>query len=376
ALDAILSRAMSSKDPEALNATIGDILRKVSPERQQAALNVIQQRRQEITERKQAELFAKAASGQATKEELQQLDPKYAVELEKVRASASTAGGITAKPVPSEIVKEMDRVIKENPNATAEELGIKFAEAQVPPIYYNNFLESRRQAEAADKKTESDRNKLNRQETRPFKEDIIKRGQAAEEGIRNKKALEEIIDKGNLDDPTFAVIAEAIPFGLGQRLLSTDTVTYKAALVEEFVDLQKIFKGQTRTAELNILQKKLADTYLTDEQKKAILKTRITALQTDIIRRDAARQVNPNLDLFAFEEQVSKLADKRMAELANEVIDKNKAIIDEAERKKQRPLDPDNPEDLQIIQQIYKEAGGDKKRAIAIAESKGYKVRL
>lgn len=214
-----------------------------------------------------------------------------------------------------------------------------------------------------------------RQETAPIKKDIMDRAELSREGIRNKQNLMNIIDRGDLDDPTFAAFASNLPFNLGKRLLSNDTVEYKGGLVDEFGDLKNIFKGATRVKEVEIYEDKLPDIYLTNAQKKAILKSRINSSKIDILREEAAQEVEdkfPELTALKFRSKVEELLQPKINALFNSTWGEQKAVIDQAEARKKLPLDPNDPDDLSIMQQIKKEAGGDKEKAKALAKKKGY----
>lgn len=214
-----------------------------------------------------------------------------------------------------------------------------------------------------------------RKETLPLKQKIMERAESSREGIRNKQHLLSIIDKGNLDDPTWAAFASNLPFNLGKRLLSNDTVEYKGGLVDEFADLKNVFKGATRVKEVEIYEDKLPDIYLNDAQKKAILKSRINSSKVDILREEAAQEVEenyPELSALKFNKKVEELLQPKINALFDSTWGEQKAIIDQAEARKKLPLDPSDPDDLNIMQQIKKEAGGDKAKAKAIAKKKGY----
>ena len=194
--------------------------------------------------------------------------------------------------------------------------------------------------------------------------------------LKIKKKLLELIDTNNLDDPTYAAVAEALPLNLGKRLLSPETYWNNVGLIEEFGDLRRLFQGQTRVKEINLLEQKIADLYLTDEQKKRILKSRINALNGDVLRSDIAAELEkelPNAGIGEFTKELEKRYKDQMKTIANTTIDEQKAIIKEAEDLRKKPLEASNPNDAQILRQILQEAGGDKEKAREIAKKKGYR---
>lgn len=215
-----------------------------------------------------------------------------------------------------------------------------------------------------------------RAETMPIRKEIAEKARSAQQGIENKKRLIETIETGNVDDPTYAVVAQLLPFRLGERLLSPESVVYRAGIIDEYKDLRTIFQGQTRMKEIDLLEDKIASLYLTDEQKKAILSSRIDALQSDVIRGEVAAELEAEGDFggaLQFQKKVDQHSKERMEGLFNRILDQNQAIIKDAENLKNMTLDINNPEHIHIIDQILAEANGNWKEAEKIAKKKGYK---
>lgn len=231
--------------------------------------------------------------------------------------------------------------------------------------------ERREQTKSKEKKTES-----LRKETLPIRQEISERAESARRGIENKQKQLELIDTGNINDPTYATVLEHIPLKFGQRFLSPETVQYKAGLVQGYGDLKTIFSGATRVKEVEILENKLADLYLTDQQKKAILKSAIDIQKVDLIKEEAAAELEDegkNFGILQFRREVEKKAKPKIDALFNKIIDEQKAIIKDAENRKNITLNDTDPQDAQVIDQILQEAGGDWRKAEKLAKQKGYK---
>tara|TARA_R110002126_G_scaffold103876_1_gene237056 strand:- start:616 stop:1791 length:1176 start_codon:yes stop_codon:yes gene_type:complete len=314
-------------------------------------------------QQQQAGILSRMLSGQGTPEEAAQLDPGAQLELAKMQYQAQNKaplGGLSGQPVPPEFAEIAERVINDNPDATADQLLIAMDKAGLPRTYSDPFVETRRGTEEQTSKAETTKQETIRKETFPIKQAIAEKAEAARQGIQNKQNLSKIIDTGNLDDPTFVAFATSLPFKLGERLLSPETVEYRAGLIDEFKDLKTIFSGQTRNSELDILQKKMPDIYLNDTQKKGILKSRVNALKADIIREDAAAEVEekfPNLGIFQFQKKVDELAKPQLDLLFDRIIEEHNFIFDQAEKRNSRPLDANDPEDVEIINQVIKGKG-------------------
>lgn len=350
-------------------------LAKIENEKQKNLSQMLQQSKKEEFDKEQSEILADYAEGkEVSPERRRKLSSQN--QLAAMRfTNKAPAGGITGQPVPQEISQKIPEILNENKKSTADELALAFDQSGVPRIFSNSYIESRRRQEETSAKGEQAISKEIRKEVAPIKKEIASRAQSARLGIENKQKLLNLIDTNNLDDPTFATIAYAVPLNLGKRLLSPETVEYKAGLIEEFGDLRKLFQGQTRIKEIDLLEDKLADVYLTDEQKKRILKSRINSLKADIIREKAAAKVEqeyPNLGVLQFQRKVEEIAKPKLEKLFNSILDEHKFIIDQAEKRKELPLNPEDPEDLVIMQSLLREAGGDKKRAWELAKKKGY----
>ena len=288
-------------------------------------------------------------------------------------------GGLGGQPVPPQYASDINTVINENPNATPEQLEILFNNAGIPQSFTKSIVESRRREGERKTVQESKVEERREKEKAPFRQKIIEDANAAREATENKQELLRLIDTGNINDPSFAAVVTALPFKLGERLLSPETVTYRAGLIDEYKDLKTIFVGQTRTAELDILGKKVADIYLTDEQKRAILKSRIRALDAPLAREQAVIQVdrdNPNLSAAEWNLEVRKVEKQKRQAILNRFLDEQNSIIDQSEKRKKNPLplDPSDPGDNDIAKQILMEARGDKDKARKIAAKKGYKL--
>lgn len=215
-----------------------------------------------------------------------------------------------------------------------------------------------------------------RTEVAPIKKEISDRAELARRGIKDKEKLIDIINTGNINDPTYATILEKIPFNLGKRLLSNETVEYKAGLVQNYGDLKTLFTGATRVKEIEILEEKIPDLYLTDQQKKQILLSSIDSHKADILREEAAAEIEEEGKLYGpiqYRKEVDKRVKPKLDALANRVIDQQKAIIRDAENMRGIQLDPSDPEHMEIATQILNEAGGDRTKARALAKKKGYK---
>lgn len=375
AIESILSQAMDTGDPQVLQQSIGKILSSVSPERQGPAIAYLQNAYQNV-ERKRQEDQQRQAAQQAGYTYGAPPQVAAAQVREKAKNDRIARYGLSPNQ-PSNLQENISPEIQ-NSNKTPFE---NMTDSQLTLATGSPDREISEPAKA-ELKNRQEITKENRadireakKETLPLKQEIISRANASRESIRNKENLIKLIDQGNIDDPTFAIFAESLPYNLGKRLLSEDTVEYKGGLVDEFSDLKNIFKGATRVKEVEIYENKLADIYLTDSQKKSILKSRVNAAKIDLLREEAAAEVDekfPGISALQFNKKVDEILQPKLDALFNNVWSEQKFIIDQAEEKKKTPLDPSDPEDNKIMRQILIEAGGNKDKAFDLAKKKGY----
>lgn len=214
-----------------------------------------------------------------------------------------------------------------------------------------------------------------RKETLPIRTQIAERGELARRGIESKQNALKIIRTGNINDPTFATIMDNLPFKLGQRMLSSETVEYKAGLVDNYSDLRSLFTGATRVKEIEILENKIADIYLTDEQKTRILESRINAHKADVIRAEEAAKMEEEGQFYSigrYNQELEKRVRPKLDALFNQILNEQESIIKDAENRKKIPLNFNDPDDVQIIEQIFLEAGKNPEKAEELAKKKGY----
>jgi hypothetical protein len=159
-------------------------------------------------------------------------------------------------------------------------------------------------------------------DTSKLRTDLANKSSHAQKAILNKEHLTNLIEKGNIDNPLLVSLADRLPKGFRESLLSNDSLLYESGLFEEFGVLRDMFPGQIRVAELQILEPKLASLYKNDEAKKAILQQGIKALKADIIRGKAASDVekeHAEYTVARFNEEVEKRAAPGLERLYNSI---------------------------------------------------------
>lgn len=215
-------------------------------------------------------------------------------------------------------------------------------------------------------------------DTSKLRSEVAQESAAARDAIENQKDLLEKVKAGELDDPTYAALAELIPFHLGERFLSPGSVEYRSQLINEYNQLKTIFKGQTRVEEIKLLNSKLAHLYLTDEQKDRVLNNSIKKLEAVAAKGEIAAEIeaeHPEYGSLRFQNELNKRLDERKKEISNQIVDEYQAITEQAEALKKTPLDNTNPEHVQILKQFYDRAAGNKMKAAALLKKEGYQLK-
>jgi len=353
---------------------MNQILSRVSPQRQQSALDILQKRRDAIiknqSEQQRISRLKKFGIDpdqpeEAIKEQIKSKEAK--------RRLSDLSGGQPSQDGEIPLTTNQDQNVDQGLISLTDD---QLVVASSDPSFGRAAIQEL-QRRQADKKANLADIRERRKEVAPFIKKISDDADLAREGIANKERLLEKVETGNINDPTFANAMTLIPGNFGERFLSTDTITYRSGLIDEFKDLRKVFQGQTRVKEIELLEKKIPDIYLTNEQKKGILKERIGILGLDILKEQAAEEIDEEfgdkgLSLLKYK----KLVNERYAELAkskaDQFIDNVSKIISDAEKNNERPLSRSNPEDVQILQSILDEAGGDEKKALKLMKARGF----
>jgi hypothetical protein len=170
---------------------------------------------------------------------------------------------------------------------------------------------------------------INAKGSQKFIEGIAQRATDARKAIRNKENQLRLIAKGDLDNPLVAQIADFLPKGFGNMLLSADSQLYRSTMFDEFGIIKNMFPGQIRTKEIELLEDKLADLFKNDEAKKAIIANGMEKANADIIRAQAAREVmseNPDLNVLDLEEAIEEKAAPELQKLYDKIINEYERI--------------------------------------------------
>ena len=342
-IDQILGQAAQSNNPADIRGAIGQILSQVQPARQKDAIAVLQKR-------------------------LDQMSAKPAAPL----------GGLSGQPVPPEVSNAIKRVIDENPNANADELASKMDQAGIARAYSNSFVENRRRQNESTEATARTVNTENRKNVSDYTLNIMNKADAARESLIDKRNQIDLIETGNINDPTVVTAATSIFGQFADRFLSDDTIKYRGGLINNYKDLRTVFSGPTRVKEIELLEEKVPGLHLSDSQKLGLLNAQIPLLNKDILMEDAVGIVldnpnNQNLSPYEFRKKVRTAFDELSKNAFDTFISESNRILDEA-KESNKTLSMSNPSDAKIVREIYMEAGQDQDKAKKLAAKRGITI--
>ena len=342
-IDQILGQAAQSNNPADIRRAIGQILSQVQPARQKDAIAVLQKR-------------------------LDQMSAKPAAPL----------GGLSGQPVPPEVSNAIKRVIDENPNANADELASKMDQAGIARAYSNSFVENRRRQNESTEATARTVNTENRKNVSDYTLNIMNKADAARESLIDKRNQIDLIETGNINDPTVVTAATSIFGQFADRFLSDDTIKYRGGLINNYKDLRTVFSGPTRVKEIELLEEKVPGLHLSDSQKLGLLNAQIPLLNKDILMEDAVGIVldnpnNQNLSPYEFRKKVRTAFDELSKNAFDTFISESNRILDEA-KESNKTLSMSNPSDAKIVREIYMEAGQDQDKAKKLAAKRGITI--
>lgn len=303
ALDQILSEASQSNDPNDLNNAIGQILSRVSPDRQPAAIKVLENK-------------------------LDRLKPKAPV------------GGLSGQPVPDEASKAIEYVVKNNKDASADELAMKFDAAGIPRAYSNSYIENRRRMDETGSKNTVEKIKQDRKEQLKFHDDTAKydaklmdSASKAQNQLSSIMDIEEAVDSNNVSPMSLSNMFRS--FGekgraFSDAILNKDEATILANIPYLLEGWKDVFGIRLTDADLKLLEGKLPGIGKSKEANKAIISVmKKYAKQAELKNTigDEIKEANNGLRPLGYDRKVEKRF-KEMTESVKIINPRNGRVIE------------------------------------------------
>ena len=251
-------------------------------------------------------------------------------------------------------------------------------QAGIARAYSNSFVENRRRQNESTEATARTVNTENRKNVSDYTLNIMNKADAARESLIDKRNQIDLIETGNINDPTVVTAATNIFGQFADRFLSDDTIKYRGGLINNYKDLRTVFSGPTRVKEIELLEEKVPGLHLSDSQKLGLLNAQIPLLNKDILMEDAVGIVldnpnNQNLSPYEFRKKVRTAFDELSKNAFDTFISESNRILDEA-KESNKTLSMSNPSDAKIVREIYMEAGQDQDKAKKLAAKRGITI--
>lgn len=243
---------------------------------------------QQKEDKRKADLAVKYGLDPDEVEDLKSSDiPAYARSLKEPKIP------IGEKPVPKEYSEKIEKILAENPRASAEKLELEFDKEGIPPGYTSRYTETRRrdqERETTDKgKTIDIHNSWSK-----YDEELRSSADTARKQIEAMKDIQEALEEG-ASDP-FGLVNWAKNFGpLGETLsnafLSAAQGKMGAAIPQLIEGFRQLFGQRITDADLRILQDKLPSFGKTKEANEAILKILKKYAEPAITKYEVAKEI-------------------------------------------------------------------------------------
>lgn len=249
-------------------------------------------------------------------------DPSMAERVSRPQKDKSPLGGLGGTAVEPEIAEAIDRVIRENPEATAEELELSFNKAGIPPGRTHEILESRRRAEdkkaqkiESDKKRARDEEIEFHKETAKYDEDLIKRTKVAKNQVDTIQNIQKALNSGNVKPSAIAnILKEFGPIGelMAKAYINEDQATLLASIPSLLEGWKEVFGVRLSDADLRILQDKLPDIGKSVEANQAVLRVLKKYGEQTLLRSQIANDIkksNNGLRPLGYAERIEERFD-------------------------------------------------------------------
>ena len=226
--------------------------------------------------------------------------PPAGLGLHKAR-NPKPAGGITAQLAPPEQISAIEQFMKENPNASSDELGIGLGKAGVFPVYSSPYIENRRRQEENQVKQTNAENKIANandikfhEESKEYTDKIRNEAKVARQKLDTLESIIKDVKAGKIKPTSTANLFRF--FGAtGNKIadaILTDKEANLLAAIPEFLEGRKeLFGVRLSDADLKLLQDKLPDISKSPEANLQILNLMKKYANDAILKQEAAENI-------------------------------------------------------------------------------------
>ena len=229
------------------------------------------------------------------------VNPRYHAPYINARKPKAPVGGVTNQLIPQEQIEVIEDVIKNNPNATADELAIALGKKNIYPVYSKDYVESRRRTDETKSKNDVEEDKIARKEAIVFHnesakyvEEINKNARVAKKQLDTIGDVEAALASNNIRPLAISNIFKgfgAIGDKISKAFLNKDQATLQSAIPEFLEGRKELFGVRLSDADLQLLQDKLPDIGNSKAANDVILKIMKKYANHSILKETAAENV-------------------------------------------------------------------------------------
>lgn len=230
-------------------------------------------------------------------------NPQLAANISKPSAEKNPLGGLSGQPTPPEISSEIEKVLQENPNATADQLSLAMDKANIPRAYSKDYIESRRQETKPVFEPESEKLEAKRQAETADR--IVKGYNAAQTENMRLNKQEALMKSGKLSTPLMVKTLES--FGLPLSVLGNPATEEYSKVEADYVrDVSSIFPGAIRNFEIVSYMKTIPSLMNSPKGQEAIIRNRKLLNEAKLMEYNAYKDIlkenngkrPPNMDVM------------------------------------------------------------------------------
>jgi hypothetical protein len=257
----------------------------------------------------------------------------------KIAESASrpqgAPGGVTSQPVPEEVAKNIESILRDNPNASAEDLQVKMTNAKIPPIFTTSFIETRRRDEESKRQKEVEAEKQDYSSFKDNKDYIDKILNGYEAFKRDSTVLNQmqnLTEKGELPTPMLTSVLGKLGLPIG-ILENPDAEQFEKLSQELMKNIQGTYGSRILQSEVNSFMKSIPTLLSSEEGKKRLVQQWKILNDGKKIYYDSYKELRKNpkyenrlpADLH---EKVLDIADPKLDQLSKRFENMNKIPTD------------------------------------------------
>jgi len=290
ALDQILAQAGQSEDPRAIDVAINQVMSRVSPQRQGAALDLLQGKKKDILEQKKSQQERQAYRDQGLDPSLRFLPP--GVQTQKVKSlEAQTRFDQIVNPQVNQVTE--GEPVKSN---TLRDLNDdQLIQLSGVPEYSTPAREElrRRQEDVKASQTafEPESEKLEARRVSELATEIEKDFRGAQSENMRLGRSEKLDEKGNLSTPLMVKTLNALGLPIGV-LSNPDSEEYVKIEADYLRDVRNVFPGgRVTNYEVQAYLKGIPTLLNTPEGRRAIVRNRRLINEAKILRYDTYKEI-------------------------------------------------------------------------------------